>query len=95
MPMEQFLMAPPKPPIACPLKVGERNHIVVVLQVRAHEVLSEVRPALHRQRERAFRVHDVDLGDGGEAMVSSCLQMTIGGAATPAVRGVALHDGGA
>ena len=75
-----------------PLEVRQHDREIVVQKVFAHVVLREVPSALDRKRRFALGVHDVDRGDGGEAVVGSRFEMVGRAGASAAVGGVALDD---
>ena len=60
--------------------------------MRAYDVVFEVPAALDGQAHFALGVHDVDRGDGGEAVVGSRFEMVGRAGASAAVGGVALDD---
>lgn len=76
------------------LEVGQDHGEVVVEPVLTHEVLLEVASVAHGQGDFALTVHDVDLGDGCEAMLLGGLHVVGDVAAASLVGGVTLHDGG-
>ena len=75
------------------LEVCEVDHEVVVLQVRAHDVVLDVRGVLHGDVELTLLVHQVHLEAGCEAVLLDGLPMSLEGVAAAFVGGVALHDG--
>ena len=75
-----------------PLEVRQHDREIVVQKVFAHVVLREVPSALDRKRRFALGVHDVDRGDGGEAVVGSRFEMVGRAGTSTAVGGVALDD---
>ena len=91
-PMEMFLRAPPKPPMAWP-EVGEDEEGVVVVEVGAEDVGFEVEAGVDGDAEFGGFVHDVAGGDGFEAVVGDGLPVVGGVLALAAVGGAAFDDG--
>ena len=75
------------------LEVSQINHEVIVLQVRAYDVILNVRRILHGYLELALLVHQVHVEARREAMVANHLPVVFKGHALALVGGVALNDG--
>ena len=75
-----------------PFEMGEVDHEVIILQMRAHNVIFYMCGVPDRYPELPFRIHDIDLGDLCKAVVSGCLHMLFGSGALAAISRVTFHD---
>ena len=75
-------------------EVGEIYHQVIVLQMRADDVILNVFCVCDRQVDAPFLIHDVHRSNVVEATLGNCPAMSRCRAAVAAVGRIALHDVG-
>ena len=73
--------------------MSEVDHEVVLLDVLADEVVLQMLLVFDREFDFALGIHDIDGGDGSEAVVLDGLEMGFGRRTLAGVGRVALHDG--